>query len=368
MFFLFHLLLPDDDDRDQKDCDKNTGNNCNDIKEIMKQSPKLKCKIDSNIEDLRVGERIDGTNLICEMDTIGSIDSNVTINNSPSGGGNGGNGDFTSPTVVSVTPNDNENDVSLSTEIKVTFDENMNQDSLDDGSIQIFNLDSDVEPNVNADPSAQSVTYTLDRDLEPGTRYEAKLDFNIQDEAGNFLDCTNSDDVDSSCSWQFETTGTGNANIELTPTSGSVGTSVHITGTGFNLNSEVTITFDQVVVATSTTNNNGEFDADFDVPISVSGSHTVAASDGSNSDSASFTVTSSANPIITLNPTFGPVGANVTVTGINFDPDSEVVLTFAGDPVATSTAKVTTSTTGGFSANFTVPTSTLGIKTVSAID
>ena len=49
--------------------------------------------------------------------------------------------DFDSPTVKSVTPNDGQNDVSLNTEIKVTFDEKMDQDTLDDGSLDIFNLD-----------------------------------------------------------------------------------------------------------------------------------------------------------------------------------------------------------------------------------
>ena len=49
----------------------------------------------------------------------------------------------------------------------------MDQDTLDDGSLNIFNLDTGVDPGVNANPSSKSVTYTLDRPLEPGTRYEA---------------------------------------------------------------------------------------------------------------------------------------------------------------------------------------------------
>ena len=77
--------------------------------------------------------------------------------------------DFDSPTVKSVTPNDGQNDVSLNTEIKVTFDEKMDEDTLDDGSLDIFNLDGNgIDPDVNANPSSKSVTYTLDRQL--GTR------------------------------------------------------------------------------------------------------------------------------------------------------------------------------------------------------
>ena len=130
--------------------------------------------------------------------------------------------------MVSVDPNDNQNNVALNTEIKVTFDEKMDEDTLDDGSLNIFNLDGGIDPGVNANPSSKSVTYTLDRQLEPGTRYEAELDFGIEDEDGNFLDCCNSNDVDSSCRWQFETTGSSSGNIELSPTSGPFDTSVSV--------------------------------------------------------------------------------------------------------------------------------------------
>ena len=60
--------------------------------------------------------------------------------------------DFDSPTVKSVDPNDNQNNVALNTDIKVTFDEKMDEDTLDDGSLNIFNLDTGVDPGVNANP------------------------------------------------------------------------------------------------------------------------------------------------------------------------------------------------------------------------
>ena len=285
------------------------------------------------------------------------------------------NDDFDSPTVKSVDPQDNDNNVPTNTEIKVTFDEKMDQNTLDDGSLDIFCVTTcDIDNvGVNANPSSKSVTYKLDRQLEPGTEYEAQLDFNIEDDNGNFLDCSNSNDVDSSCSWRFETTGNGNANIELTPTSGPFGSSVHITGTGFNPNHDITVTFTNLdihVVATSSTDNNGEFSDDFIVPLSLPGPHTVAASDGSNSDSATFNVTSAppAVPIIGLNNTIGPVDTPVNIIGINFDHDSEVIITFDGKPVDTITSPVTTNSTGGFSAVFKVPASTVGLKTVAATD
>jgi Bacterial Ig-like domain/Bacterial Ig domain len=211
---------------------------------------------------------------------------------------NDNNDDFDSPTVKSVDPQDGENNVPLNTEIKVTFDESMDQDTLDDGSLRIFNLDTGVDPDVNANPSSKSVTYTLDRQLEPGTSYEAELDFDIQDQDGNFLDCTDSNDVDSSCRWQFETTGTSTGSaITRNPASGPIGTTVTITGTDFDPSQTVEITFDGDPVTTNpvivTTNTNGDILATtFVVPPSSSGSKDIVVTDGFNSASKPFNVTS----------------------------------------------------------------------------
>ena len=354
-----------DDGYKKKECKKNEGdNNCNDTKKNA--SPELECK--HEIKDNK-DSTIDSE---CTNNSQILIDSNIL--ESPSdGGGNGGgngNGDTTRPTVVSVDPNDGQNDIPLNTQIKVVFSESMDQDTLDDGSVDIFcQTTCDIDNvGVNADPSDKSVTYTLDRQLEPGTRYEAQLDFNIQDIDGNFLDCSDSNDVDSSCTWQFETTGNGNANIELSPTTGSIGSSVHITGTGFDPNHEVTVTFGLFVVATSTTNNIGEFSVDFPTPLSLPGSHTVSATDGSNSDSATFTVTSSVNPIITIDPAFGPVGTQVEIIGINFDPTSKVDIFFFGAATDTLLSTVTSNSSGGFSVSSTIPNELPGQYTVEAHD
>jgi hypothetical protein len=277
------------------------------------------------------------------------------------------NNDYTSPTVKSVDPNDEQDNVPLNTEIKVTFDEKMDQDTLDERSLLIFNLDNTNDPHVrNANPSSKSVTYTLDEDLEPGTRYEAELSFDIQDQDGNYLDCTDSNDVDSSCRWQFDTTGTStSARIILTPTSGPIGTPVTVTGTDFDPSSSVTIEFDTNTLTTVTTDSNGDFSADFIVPLSaLSGPHIVTASDGSDSSSATFTVT----PGIILAPSTGPVGTSVTISGTNFGANSTITVTFAENTVSTVPEIVTTDNNGDFSANFTVPTSSNGTHTVTASD
>ena len=72
---------------------------------------------------------------------------------------------------------------------------------------------------------------------------------------------------------------------------------------------------------------------------------------------------STSNPTISINPTSGPVGTSVTVTGNGFDPISTVAITFGGSSVTT----VTPGSNGGFTATFRVPlSSSIGDQTVKA--
>ena len=71
----------------------------------------------------------------------------------------------------------------------------------------------------------------------------------------------------------------------------------------------------------------------------------------------------SKGPVITINPTSGPLASLVTVTGNGFDPLSPVVITFQGD----TRVKVTWTSNGGFNATFNVPsTSSIGDHIVKA--
>ena len=159
--------------------------------------------------------------------------------------------------------------------------------------------------------------------------------------------------------------------IILDPASGPVGTSVNITGAGFGPSSPITIEFDGTPVDTSpstvTNTPAGFFTATFKVPSSSNGNHTVKATQGANSDSETFTVTSSTVPAISLNPTSGPVGTTVTVTGINFDPSAVVTLQFDGNLVTTNPSTITPNSNGGFSATFTVPASSDGDQMVKSV-
>jgi hypothetical protein len=69
------------------------------------------------------------------------------------------------------------------------------------------------------------------------------------------------------------------------------------------------------------------------------------------------------DPVITINPTSGPIASLVTVTGNGFDPSSPVVISFQGDTRVT----VTWPYKGAFSTTFNVPsTSSIGDHIVEA--
>jgi len=110
--------------------------------------------------------------------------------------------------------------------------------------------------------------------------------------------------------------------ISLDPYSGPVGTVVTVKGTGFKPNVQIDIYYDGKLIATNPalvmTNGVGTFVASFVVPENEFGSHTVKATDRSEEpcwDQDKFFVESR----IVIDPTQGPCGTDVTITGTGFD-------------------------------------------------
>src|SRR5207249_3666368 len=99
----------------------------------------------------------------------------------------------------------------------------------------------------------------------------------------------------------------------------------------------------------------GGFTGSITVPSSIAGLHTVSAQDASsNSASAQFTVTT---PAITLNPTSGPTGTTVNISGSNFVANSGITISYDNNAIATNPVIITTDSTGGFTGSITVPSS-----------
>jgi len=161
------------------------------------------------------------------------------------------------------------------------------------------------------------------------------------------------------------------APVSLFPTSGPIGQPVTVSGQGFAANSRLLATFGGSQIPFSfTTDGSGNIPpgATFTVPLgSTAGNKTVTIIDSSfNYANTTFQVTT---PNITVSPTSGPVGTNVTVTGSNFIDNSNITINFDGNPIATNPSIVTANATGWFSATFNFNVNdTAGVKQVLASD
>ncbi len=162
---------------------------------------------------------------------------------------------------------------------------------------------------------------------------------------------------------------TTTALISISPTTGLTGTEVTVTGSNFAANSKTAIKFGNISVRTFplevVTSSSGTFLAKFDVPAGVTGSHSVIANDNTGrAGIASFAVTA---PLVSLSPVSATIssGTPVTVSGSGFAPNSEVTILFDGNIVGTNPSRITTTTTGTFTATFAVPaTASLGGHTI----
>jgi len=148
--------------------------------------------------------------------------------------------------------------------------------------------------------------------------------------------------------------------ISLSPTSGNRGATVTVTGSSFNSNSAITIQFDDTTLTTTpssvTTSSGGTFTATIKIPITAStGTHTIKVTDAAGKlGTATFTV--AAGGTITLSPTKGITGTEITVTGSDFATNARITsIEFDEIVVATTPRSVATNTNGGFSAKFLVP-------------
>lgn len=157
------------------------------------------------------------------------------------------------------------------------------------------------------------------------------------------------------------------SSLTLTPASGTPGTSVSVSGTGFLSGEGVVVGWNRAgrQVATGTANGNGAFTATFNVPNSGNGDHTVFATGHSSGFqlTATFAVNGSSAADLSLSPTSGPAGSDVTLTGSGFGANEQVNLAVDGGVVMS----VTTNGNGNFTAMITLSSSlAVGEHTITA--
>jgi hypothetical protein len=158
--------------------------------------------------------------------------------------------------------------------------------------------------------------------------------------------------------------------ITLNPALGTVDDEVVVTGTGFDDYSDITLYFDNVAQdiadGDDNTNSKGSFECTFYVPEAARGNHTVKVQDQAlNYDTATFTVSAS----ITLDPTSGPSGTTVTVTGTGFRSSHAITVTYNDvDITADISGDDATDADGSFEFTFDVPAGDAGTYEVEVSD
>src|SRR5690606_14289292 len=140
------------------------------------------------------------------------------------------------------------------------------------------------------------------------------------------------------------TTFTITPSISHSPISGSSGTVVTVSGVGYAPDSAIVISFDGSPVETTPasiiTDATGSFSATFTAFAQLNGIYEIQATGDNGAEAFDYFYMTDA--VIIAEPQAAKVGQIITVTGTDFEPDSEITLTFDGDPVETTPARVTT--------------------------
>jgi len=167
-----------------------------------------------------------------------------------------------------------------------------------------------------------------------------------------------------------EATFTVEPKIAVGATEGEAGDDVTVTGTGFGEGVGVEISLDGTVVGSGDTDEYGSFNTSFEVPDIEEGSYglTVEDDDGNEGTGAFIVLIAtevSINPV-TTQASAGHVGTDITINGVGFEPNTDVLITYATAPTVVATT--TTDADGAFTAIFKAPKSTSGKHTITASD
>ena len=183
--------------------------------------------------------------------------------------------------------------------------------------------------------------------------------------AAGALACTYTMPATPSASYKFTATDVNSlsaiAHFGVTPSlylnlaAGPVGSVLTFSGTGFFGGHPVNVSWTGGLACAGTASTLGSFSCLFAVPSVASGSYEFTARDtpaGSDIATANFTV----EPSLSVDPTAGPVGTDVTFSGAGYAAVMMVNLTWSAGTVCS----VSTGTTGAFSCGFVVPPTSAG--------
>ncbi len=151
----------------------------------------------------------------------------------------------------------------------------------------------------------------------------------------------------------------------IAPQSGYGSIRISVTGSGFLSKGTVTVYFGNEPIQNVPASADGSFELSFNAPAKIAGTYTIKVTDGTNTRELAFVVTTTAS----LSPATSPaspgfVGQRVTIGGVGFVPDKDVVVNYDGKLVAAG--KVNSDS--NFSITFNAPTSAGGEHTLTVSD
>lgn len=93
--------------------------------------------------------------------------------------------DTTAPSITSRSPQPDQNGVSTTAQISVTFDEPLLESSVDSQSLSLYQGSTSVSGSISYDSSSRSIRFNPASELAANTTYSINLGSNIQDPSGN---------------------------------------------------------------------------------------------------------------------------------------------------------------------------------------
>jgi hypothetical protein len=158
--------------------------------------------------------------------------------------------------------------------------------------------------------------------------------------------------------------------MSFTPNHAPPDARVTVTGTGFGDRADVDIYLGTTKVTSGQADSDGSFSISFTVPDIEEGTYDLLVEDDEgNDDSGSFLVEIGieiAISAVTTPGSPGYVGDSVTLSGVGFEANSTITITYATEPQVVATT--TSDANGDFTATFDIPKSAAGEHTITASD
>jgi hypothetical protein len=167
-----------------------------------------------------------------------------------------------------------------------------------------------------------------------------------------------------------EATFTVEPKIAVGATEGKAGDTVEVTGTGFGGNVGADVMLNGSVVGSGETDEYGSLTASFEVPDVAEGSYDVTVDDDDGNEAsvafAIYIATEVSISPVTTQASPGHVGTDITISGVGFEREHTITITYATEPTVVKT--VTSDADGAFTATFKAPKSEAGAHTITASD